>query len=82
MSESTENKQSSPDSNSSGDDSYVDNAYQTAFGRSADSEGKAYWVHELQTGHIDRGTLLTTLSSSPEGQAHISLVGITDTPTV
>ena len=41
---------------------YVDYAYQTALGRSADAEGKAYWLDELQSGHIDRATLLSALA--------------------
>jgi len=58
------------------DDAYVEYAYQTALGRSADSAGKASWLHELQSGHVDRTALLNDFAASAEGQAHLSLVGV------
>lgn len=44
------------------DASYIDYAYETALGRKADTAGKAYWLNELQAGHIDRATLLSALA--------------------
>jgi len=58
------------------DDSYVENAYQSVLGRSSDAAGKAYWLHELQSGHIDRTSLLNDFSASAEGREHLSLVGV------
>ncbi len=56
------------------DDNYLEEAYMSALGRSADAEGKAYWLNELQTGHVDRNTLSTLLSNSEEGHAHAAAV--------
>lgn len=63
------------------DDAYVEYAYQSALGRNSDAAGKAGWLHELQTGHVDRATLLHDFSASAEGQAHLSLIGVATTGT-
>lgn len=52
------------------DDNYLEEAYMSTLGRSADAEGKAYWLNELQTGHVDRNWLLNAFSDSAEGQEH------------
>lgn len=61
---------SSTGSTSSGDDSFVEYAYQAVLGRSADAPGRAHWLQELQAGHVDRTTLLNALASSVEGLHH------------
>lgn len=58
------------------DDSYIENAYQTLLGRSSDANGKAQWLQELHSGHVDRASLLTSFSASAEGLEHLALVGV------
>lgn len=43
-----------------GNADYVDFAYKNALGREPDAAGKAYWIQELSSGHIERGQFLTT----------------------
>jgi len=52
------------------DDNYIEYAYQASLGRRSDAGGKEYWLHELQTGHVDRPSLLKSFSASSEGQEH------------
>jgi hypothetical protein len=40
---------------------FVNLVYQTALGRAPDAAGAAYWLNELNTGHIQRTDLVTSL---------------------
>ena len=46
---------------------FVNLAYQTALGRAPDAAGAAYWVNELQTGHIQRPDFVTALIAGARG---------------
>ena len=45
---------------------YVEAVYTNLFGRTSDPVGKAYWVHELDTGAMTRTGVAYTFSTSPE----------------
>ncbi len=45
----------------------VNLAYQSAFGRSPDAAGAAYWANELNTGHLQRTDLVTALIAGASG---------------
>ena len=46
---------------------FVNQAFQTALGHAADSAGLAYWVNELNTGHLARTDFVTALIAGATG---------------
>lgn len=46
---------------------FVNLAYQTAFGHAADAAGAAFWINELDTGHLQRTDLVTALIAGVRG---------------
>lgn len=46
---------------------FVNLAYQAALGRAPDAAGAAYWVNELNTGHIQRTDFVTSLITGARG---------------
>ena len=58
----------------SGDSSaFIEQLYQNVLHRGSDASGKSYWLSQLTSGTLDRATVLTSFSESPENKSASSL---------
>jgi hypothetical protein len=62
-----------------GNDALIEALYQNIFGRVADAEGKAYWLSELNAGHVTRNQMIIALINggwaNPEAAADMARFG-------
>ncbi len=63
--EQTETKEKYPDELSNGD--FINQVYDNLFGRASDSEGFAYWLTELDSGHITRDVFMLAVLNGAKG---------------